>query len=116
MGKLILVWSLLFNMFLWGDNLKNACLSCHISQQIPNHLVYRRYLLQYSTAKNMEEAMLMYLKNPKKEKSIMPPQFFLKFPMKTKLPMDENTLRQNIQQFIQKFDVKKKLILEQNSR
>ncbi len=115
MGKIVLVWALLLGVFAYSDGLESRCLACHKAQQIPNDLIYRRYLLKYSSAKNIENAIYRYLKNPQKEHSIMPPQFFLKFPMKEKRSMDERTLRQSIEQFIQKFDIKKKLVLEKRS-
>ena len=91
--------------------LENTCLSCHVKQQIPSELIYRRYLMRYSTKEAMTEAMFTYLKKPKKETSIMPSQFFLKFPMKPNLGLSEETLRKNISTFIEVLDVKKKLVL-----
>ena len=117
MGKIILLISLLFTGLVAEEvhvqNLENKCLSCHVKQQIPSELIYRRYLMKYSTKEAMTEAMLRYLKKPKKETSIMPAQFFLKFPMKPSLGFSEETLRKNISTFIDVLDVKKKLVLPQ---
>jgi hypothetical protein len=55
--------------------------------------------------------MFKYLKAPKRENSIMPPQFFLKFPMKKKMEMDDADLKAYIRRYIEAFDVKKKLVL-----
>jgi len=115
MGKIIIFLSL----FLLGAYaqeseemiLENRCLSCHVKQQIPSELIYRRYLMKYSTKEAMATAMMKYLKKPRKETSIMPSQFFLKFPMKTNLGLSDETLRQNISTFIDVLDVKKKLVL-----
>jgi hypothetical protein len=41
----------------------------------------------------------------------MPPQFFLKFPMKRKIGMDDAELKVYIHRYIEAFDVKKKLVL-----
>jgi len=41
----------------------------------------------------------------------MPPPFFLKFPMKEALGLDDTTLEKNIHTFIETFSVKKKLVL-----
>jgi hypothetical protein len=68
--------------------------------------------MRYSTAKSIEIAMAKYLKDPKKATSIMPPQFFLKFPMKEAVVLDKNRLESDIQMFIEKFDIKKKLRLK----
>ena len=119
MGKIILLCSLFFTLLFTSiyaqerdvTILENNCLACHVKQQIPSELIYRRYLMKYSTKEAMTEAMISYLKKPKKETSIMPAQFFLKFPMKPSLGFKEETLRKNISTFIDVLDVKKKLVL-----
>ena len=115
MGKIIL--TLMFiSTFVLGedryDTLKTNCLACHTKEQIPNKLMYKRYLMKYSTNVRMEEVMFNYLKNPKKSNSIMPPPFFLKFPMCKKLDLADDILRNHIKQYLDFFDLKKHLILE----
>ncbi len=92
---------------------ENRCIVCHTSQQIPSELIYRRYLMKYSTKEAMATAILRYLKKPQKKLSIMPPQFFLKFPIKSNLGLDEMTLKKNIEIYLDYFDVKKKLTIPQ---
>jgi hypothetical protein len=118
MGKIIVLLGFL-NLCLFADELSiseqsftNSCISCHQQQQIPSSLIYKRYLMKYSTDVRMEEAMFKYLKDPKKESSIMPVPFFLKFPMKDKVEMDDLNLHKNIRVYLDTFDIKKKLILE----
>jgi hypothetical protein len=94
------------------NGLESTCLSCHKEQQIPSDLIYRRYLMKYSTPDRIEKAMFAYLKEPLQSRSIMPPQFFLKFPMKPPLDLDDETLLKEIRAYIRKFDIKKRLILE----
>jgi hypothetical protein len=67
--------------------------------------------MKYSTKERIEKAMINYLKNPSKKSSIMPSLFFTKFPMK-KAINDEN-LTANIKEFINFFDIKKRLTLEE---
>ena len=119
MGKIVVIFSFL-SLFLYAQELhvqnqtlQNSCLSCHQEHQIPSALIYKRYLKIYSTSDRMEEAMFAYIKNPLKEHSIMPPQFFLKFPMKEKNVLDDSSLRKNIQAYLDAFDLKKKLVLEE---
>ena len=119
MGKLSVVWMSL-TLFVLAENtavsdvlLQQQCLHCHQQQQIPSSLIYKRYLMKYSTEKRMEDAMFAYLKNPSKIFSIMPAPFFLKFPMKEKSELDERTLRSHIQAYLKKYDIKKRLILEE---
>ena len=100
--------------FAWAEEqnaLQQRCLNCHHTQQIPDNLVSKRYLMQYSTKARIEEAMFRYLEDPQKERSIMPAPFFLKFPMKEKTDLDEVTLKKMIQIYVEKFDIQKRLIL-----
>ncbi len=96
-----------------GSPLDQACLSCHRSYQVPSELIYRRYLLQYSTPQAIEQMMIAYLQHPHQSTSIMPPQFFLKFPMKEATALDTLTLQHMVRAYIEKFDIKKRLILKQ---
>jgi len=91
--------------------LEKNCLSCHTKQKIPSELIYRRYLLTYSTHTTIKSQLLDYLKAPKKENSIMPKQFFLKFPEKSALDLNETLLETSIEAYLDYFDVKKKLTL-----
>ena len=59
----------------------------------------------------MLEAIVKYMENPQKEKSVMPPPFFLKFSMKTKLDMNTTELEEGTRAFLKRFDMKKKLVL-----
>lgn len=95
------------------QELQDKCLQCHMQDQIPNALIYRRYLMTYSTKEAMTKAIMKYLKDPQKENSIMPPPFFSKFPMKEALKLDDESLEKNVRAFLDTFDVKKKLILPQ---
>jgi len=118
MGKVI-IFFILFISSLFAQKptpmlpkeLDRACLQCHQREQIPSSLVYRRYLMRYSTPERISNAMLAYLKHPSKANSIMPSQFFLKFPMKEKSLMKENVLKRYIYYYIEAFDVKKRLVL-----
>jgi len=117
MGKIIVILVLLLGVSMAEEEIDLAknCLDCHATQQIPNTLIYRRYLMKYSTQERIAKAMLAYLNAPQKAHSIMPPQFFLKFPMKESLDVDEKILKKNIEAYIDRYDVKKALVLEKNS-
>ena len=93
------------------EELQSSCLQCHTKNQIPNALIYKRYLVKYSTKNAMTQAIMKYLKDPKKENSVMPPPFFLKFPMQRTLDINDTILEQNTRNFLDTFDMKKKLIL-----
>ncbi len=110
-----IVLTCMLSVLIFGSELsrlENDCLSCHRMQQIPNELIYRRYLMKYSTQENIENAMYAYLQNPQKINSIMPLQFFLKFPIKKPQTIEKKRVKENIKAYIKKFDVREKLILE----
>jgi len=75
-------------------------------------MMYRRYLMKYSNNTSMKKAIKSYLQNPKKENSIMPPQFFMKFPMRQKISLSAEDLEESILLFLAYFDIKDKLVLE----
>lgn len=91
--------------------LQKNCLECHIKQQIPSGLIYRRYLTKYSTHDTITKHLVSYLKNPQKTNSIMPKQFFLRFPTKEALDLNESELNQSIKAYLDYFDIRKKLLL-----
>lgn len=115
MVKTILFLSLLSTSTLFAKepskNLQKNCLNCHLKQKIPSELIYRRYLRKYSTHSAIKETLLSYLKNPSKKTSIMPKQFFLKFPEKEALDMNETVFAESIDAYLEYFDVRKKLVL-----
>ena len=92
--------------------LQQNCLKCHSKQKIPSELLYRRYLMKFSTKERIKKSLLSYLKNPKKENSIMPQQFFLKFPPKEALDLNETVLEKSVEAYLDYFDVKDRLELE----
>jgi len=93
--------------------LEKNCINCHITQKIPSELLYRRYLQKYSTHTRIQNKIFEYLKAPNKKNSIMPKQFFLKFPEKKALDLNETLLKESIKDYLEHFDIKKQLILHQ---
>lgn len=114
MGKLTIILITLITLVSAEETLlQQNCLNCHKEQQIPSALIYKRYLMKYSTDARMAEAMFTYMKDPKRDHAIMPAPFFLKSPMKEKLGLDDAVLKQSIKAYLKKYDLKKKLVLEQ---
>ena len=112
----LLTTTLLFTTLIQAEApsalLQKNCMACHIKQKIPSELIYRRYLLKYSTHEAIKERLLIYLNAPSKQSSIMPKQFFLKFPEKAALDLNETVLDESIDGYLEYFDIKKKLILK----
>jgi len=92
--------------------IEDRCLSCHKTQSIPSEMIYRRYLLKYSSKDRIREKIYNYLRSPKRENSIMPPQFFSKFPLKEPIDMRDKELQNMIDGYIEYYDVNHKLFVE----
>jgi hypothetical protein len=91
------------------------CLSCHRQQQIPSAMIYRKYLLKYSTNRAIKSAIYHYIKNPKEKQSIMPKPFFDKFPRKKRMNTEDRELEILIDKYIDRFDIKKRLKLKKST-
>ncbi len=91
--------------------LERDCLGCHREQRLPDNLIDRRYLLRYSSARRMERALVAYLRHPTRQTSIMPSEFFLRFPMKAPSTLGPKTLRDRVRRYLRAFDVRQKLRL-----
>ncbi len=89
--------------------LEQNCLKCHKRQKIPSELIYRRYLLKFSTKERIKKYLMTYLKDPQIENSIMPKQFFLKFPKKEALNLNDTLLEKSIEAYLNYFDLQKRL-------
>jgi len=92
--------------------LDENCLACHREQRLPDNLIYRRYLLRYSSPQRIEDALVAYLQHPVKERSIMPAEFFLRFPIKYANKLSPQMLRSHVRAYIDHFDVRKRLRLQ----
>jgi len=103
---------LLLTTALFANTLQTNCLKCHSQNSLPDSLIYKRYLQKYSSKKRIKKAMLNYLKNPNKKSSIMPNEFFKKFSIKQKSRLDDINLSKNIDEYIKKYDLQKRLYLE----
>ena len=91
--------------------LQKNCIGCHVEQKIPSSLIYRRYLRRYSTHRAIKKNLFLYLQNPIRENSIMPKQFFLKFPQKEVSDLNKSILKESIDAYLDYFDIRKELIL-----
>lgn len=87
------------------------CISCHVQEQIPSELIYRRYLMQYGSKEAMHHAITRYLKTPDPNNSIMPKQFFMKSPQKEPTDLNNTALEESIDAYLEFYDVVKRLIV-----
>ncbi|BAF72344.1 hypothetical protein [Sulfurovum sp. NBC37-1] len=114
MGKIVWIFLAVFVALGAGENitdkaLHEACLQCHSKQKIPSEMIYRRYLLTYSSKTLIREKIFAFLKAPSTETSIMPAPFFNKFSLKKASKLDDERLHRMIDDYIKHFDVDQKI-------
>jgi len=95
-----------------AESFEGTCLKCHNTQKIPSSLIYKRYLLKYSSKEKIRAVMVDYLKNPTAQKSIMPAPFITKFGLKKKIVLSDAMLEKYVDEFVKKYDVGKKLVFD----
>ena len=114
MAKIVFIFCMAYCL-LWGEDhaadqsLQKECLSCHAQQLIPSEMIYRRYLRKYSSPSTIKQKIFVYLKAPSTQTSIMPKQFFKKFPLKEPSKLDNKTLQDLIDAYVGRYDIRKKI-------
>ena len=77
-------------------------------------MIYRRYLMKYSSKDIIKQRIFEYLKAPAKDISIMPPQFFSRFPLKDTSNLSGTALRKLANEFVEYYDIGKKIVILDN--
>ena len=111
MVKIVWLLAISFTVSNASQSFEEACLKCHIETNVPNVVIYKRYLLKYSSKAKMREAMVTYLKKPIAEKTIMPSRFIDIFGLKERMKLSDESLNKYVDELIDSYDVKKKLTL-----
>ena len=109
------VWAVLAFVLLVAEEtvvdlkLQRDCFSCHQAQKVPSEFIYRRYLTTYSSTDTVKKKLFDYLKHPSRQRSVMPPQFFGKYVVKAPILLDDEMLKERIDEYMQFYDIGKKL-------
>ena len=78
----------LFSIFLFANEEKDIyesnCVRCHDKLPVSIDKFFYKYLLKYSSEKDVKKAMFEYMKNPIDENSIMGDSFITRFGIKKK--------------------------------
>ncbi|NCD12109.1 MAG: hypothetical protein EOL93_06120 [Epsilonproteobacteria bacterium] len=72
------------------------CLSCHKELAVKIDKFFYRYLLKYSSEAEVKKAMMAYLKNPKKDTSILQDGLIQRFGVKKKTTLTDEKLKESI--------------------
>ncbi len=85
------------------------CLSCHNKLPVSIDKFFYRYLLKYSSQKELKKQMLSYLENPNKKNTIMPEAFISRFGIKEKTYLSKEELKNALDTYWNEYKVFGKL-------
>lgn len=108
--KILLLMSF-FHTFLFSQTsiYEENCVNCHKSLPVSLDKYFYRYLLKYSSRENVKKAVLIYLKNPSKEITIMPNAFIKRFGIKNKTKLNDKELIKAIDMYWEEYKIFGKL-------
>lgn len=107
MAKIVLL--VILCVTLKANIYENNCVSCHRSLPVSIDKYFYRYLLKYSSKNDVSKALVEYLNNPEKEKTLMPEAFIKRFGIKKKTTLNEKQLEEAIDIYWEKYKVFGKL-------
>ena len=76
------------------DTYEANCVKCHDKLSLSIDKYFYRYLLKYSSEKDVKDAMFDYLQNPSVEKTIMAESFITRFGIKKKSNLSDEKLKE----------------------
>lgn len=85
------------------------CVSCHEGMTITLDKFFFRYLLKYSSEKEVKRALSDYLKNPKAETSILDASLLLRIGIKKRTTLNDKELQEAIDEYWETYKVFGKL-------
>jgi hypothetical protein len=108
-NKLVIFFILSFQTIFADTTLFDTnCKNCHFSHRQLNIFI-SRYTLQYSNENDIKKAIFKYLKNPKKENSVMPIGFLNRFGVKKPIQLNDKLLKKSIDQYYQIYNLQKRI-------
>lgn len=113
MVKVFLVLFLMIISLQATENEENIyesnCVKCHSKLPVTIDKYFYRYLLKYSSEKDVKKAMFDYMKNPTVEKTIMAESFITRFGIKKKTNLSDDKLMEAIDIYWNEYKVFDKL-------
>ena len=85
------------------------CLKCHSKLPVAIDKYFYRYLLKYSSEKDVKKAMFDYMKNPTIEKTIMAESFITRFGIKKKTNLTDDKLMEALDIYWNEYKIFDKL-------
>ena len=113
MVKVFLVLFLMIISLQAADNEENIyesnCVKCHSKLPVTIDKYFYRYLLKYSSEKDVKKAMFDYMKNPTVEKTIMAESFITRFGIKKKTNLSDEKLKEALDIYWNEYEIFGKL-------
>ena len=91
------------------DVYQTNCVKCHKKLPVSIDKYFYRYLLKYSSERNVKNAMSEYLKKPTQKMTIMPEAFIKRFGVKKKTKLSDEKLKEALDIYWEKYKVFGKL-------
>ena len=88
---------------------KQNCIECHKDMPVKIDKFFYRYLLKYSSEEDLKSALISYLKNPTKEKTILQEGLLNRFGIKEKTKLDDKELEKTVDEYWEIYKVFGKL-------
>ena len=113
MGRIamILFLSLQWLLAETSSPILERCSACHEKSAPPLSLVYRRYLMLYSSKARIQKHMVAFLVAPSKAKSAMPEGMKNRFKPQNHPPFSPQIAQKAVQQLIEKEDLIPKIVV-----
>jgi len=108
MVKIIVMMGIFLNVLSANIYEKN-CVQCHKDIPVSIDKYFYKYLLTYSSERDMKYAIINYLKVPLKETTIMSDSFISRFGVKKKSTLNEVELKKAVDIYWEKYKVFGKL-------
>lgn len=113
MVKVFLILFLMIISLQAADNEENIyesnCVKCHSKLPVTIDKYFYRYLLKYSSEKDVKKAMFDYMKNPTVEKTIMAESFITRFGIKKKTNLSDDKLMEALDIYWNEYKIFDKL-------
>ena len=91
------------------DTYEANCVKCHDKLSLSIDKYFYRYLLKYSSEKDVKKAMFEYLKNPSIEKTIIAESFITRFGIKKKTNLSDEKLNEALDIYWDEYKIFDKL-------
>ena len=113
MVKVFLVLFLIISSLSADENedsiYESNCIKCHSKLPVAIDKYFYRYLLKYSSEKDVKKAMFDYMKNPTIEKTIMAESFITRFGIKKKTNLSDDKLMEALDIYWDEYKIFNKL-------